>query len=288
MKKVLTICLIMSCATISFAQTSAYPSSVTVYIYLKEKRYDRAKPVIDELCLNVPLKYDPKTNFYKGLIYQGIFDDTTECNYGISKDSALIVSLQAYINSYLFNVDCKIPAAEIFLLNSQRKYEFFEETINDTLRDTLTFINMCDSLFPEIYSYVGKAVLLNVNQKKDFIQVFNTIESRGKNIDRSKVSICYNQFILPEIFGTFTAEVKRHRFNPDSRHLYFGKNYTFHYYILSGCVFDRVKERVSGLYVLKGKRLILYPSDKSGKMRFRLKNDMLIQKFLIFNRFRFR
>lgn len=288
MKKVLTICLIMSCATISFAQTSAYPSSVSVYNYLKEKRYDRAKLAIDELCLNATLKYDPKTNFYKGLIYQRIYDDTTECDYGISKDSALIVSLQSYINSYLFNVDCKMPAAEIFLQDSQRIYEFLYETINDTLRDSLTFMNMFDSLFPGIYSYIENAKMLNGSQKFSFTRAFTIIESYEKNIDRSKVSINYRQFKLPEIFGTFTANVKSHRFNPDSRHLYFGENYSFHYYILSGCVYDHVKMRNSGFYVLKGNKVILYPSGKSGKIRLRVKNDMLIQKFLFFNRFKFR
>lgn len=284
----LVLYLILICQIYSYGQTSVYPSSIAAYKYFKEKRYDRAKPLIDELCLNASLKYNPKAHFWKALIYQGIYDDTTECNYGISKDSALIISLQSYINSFLFNIDCKIAAAEIFLQNSQKINEFLDETINDTLRDSLTFLNMCDSLYPNIYSYIGKAVLLNEIQKEDFIQVFKTIESRGKNIDRTKISINYRQYKLPEISGTFTAIVKSHRFNPDSRHLHFGKNYTFHYYILSGCVYDQVKMRVSGFYVLKGKRIILYPSGKSGKIRLRVKNDMLIQKFLFFNRFKFR
>jgi|GEM_PF-5092765 len=289
MKKVLAICLIMSCATISFAQTSAYPSSVTVYINLKEKRYDRAKPVIDELCLNVPLKYDPKTNFYKGLIYQGIFDDTTECNYGISKDSALIVSLQAYINSYLFNVEYDdIQVSEKVLYNINDISKQLYETLNDPLRDTLVFLSMCDSLFPDVYSVIEKAQMLNESQKFSFTRAFTIIESHGKNIDRSKVSINYRQFKLPEMFGTYLATEKRPKGYPDSRYLQFCKNYTFWYFVVTDFDYDSVRKRVSGVYVVKGKRIILYPSGKSGKIRLRLKNDMLIQKFLIFNRFRFR
>lgn len=288
MKKILAICFFLCSAIISYAQKPAYPSSVSVYKYLNEKKYDRAKPLIDELCCNAYLKYNPKAHFWKGLIYQGIYEDTTEYNYGISKDSALIISLQSYFNSYLFNIDSKIAAADIFIQNSQRINEFLDKTINDTLRDSLTFLNMCDSIYPDIYSYIGKAVLLNEIQKEDYFQVFKTIEQRGKNIDRSKVSINYRQFKLPEISGTFTATVKSHRINPDSRHLYFGKNYTFYYYILSGCVYDHVTMKVSGFYVVKGKRVILHPSDKSVKIRLRLKKDMLIQKFLLFNRFKFR
>lgn len=170
MKKYFVILLILISIKV-FPQDGSTNCCLNVYNYLQAKKIDRAKECID-LCMQVPqLKIDPKSWLFRGVIYLAIYDDTSALDYGISKDSALLVGIQSYLVSYCLNKHDTI-SADRMLYDSLYRLEHLSAFESSQYADEGVAARLYDSIFPRVFDLIEQASLLSNKEKECYNELF--------------------------------------------------------------------------------------------------------------------
>jgi tetratricopeptide (TPR) repeat protein len=122
MKKILIVLVLVAASQISNAQKQKVNSA---WNYLKYEEYDKAKAAIDEAEANEDSKGLWKTWYYKGLIYQAIYEKKLDKQ--MNAGDALKAACEAYKKS--LDIDAKHDYADEALKNLQAvNYLFGKET----------------------------------------------------------------------------------------------------------------------------------------------------------------
>lgn len=141
------------------------------YNHLQAKKFDRAKECID-LCMQIPqVRVDAKLWLYRGLIYQTIYDDTSALDYGIGKDSALLVGIQSYLVSYCLNKYDTI-SADRMIYDSLYRLEHLSTFESSQCLNEAVAVRLYDSIFPRVFDLIEQASLLSNKEKECYNELF--------------------------------------------------------------------------------------------------------------------
>jgi len=169
-----------------------------------KKNYIKAKYYSDECLKQNDQKHliNSRTWFYRGLVYQEVFEDfdsiynlnieTSLINtskshlkvfyHHIPKDSALIVSAESYLKFFCYNISNdslqidKILTDTIYRVHNLEKLEKFE------FKNKNYQAKFRDIILPKILKYIEKRELSNWNRKEVYLEIFHRIIERNRKI----------------------------------------------------------------------------------------------------------
>ncbi|MCX6273669.1 MAG: hypothetical protein NTV09_00485 [Bacteroidetes bacterium] len=177
-KKLFLLLLVSSAFTFASAQKALIQKA---YNYYKEpyQQYDEAKKAIDEAMQNEETKSNEKAWYYRGLIYQALYNNPT---YGQLCDNCLVTAYESFIKANEINP--KNEWAEIIKglnLNLLMR-DFFNKGVED-----FTHAKYAEALTS--FEYVQKI------NPSDTSAVLNSAYAADKAMNNEKAKLYYNRLI---------------------------------------------------------------------------------------------
>ncbi len=187
--------LILLVVTFSLTAQAQKMAVQTAYNYLKYEDYDKAKEAIDGASLNEGTMSSPKTWYYRGLIYQGLFE-SKNAKFDAIKPGSLQEGYKSFSKAY--DLDTKKEYQEDIL----KRFDFISATL----------------LNKGVDEYVAKSYEQSLG---DFE---TTLEIQNKYFARIDTSALYNAALASDKMGN---NVKAKKYYNDLIKMNYGGAKTF-------------------------------------------------------------
>lgn len=209
MKRIFICIIIILQSTLTFSQSGglicpSQPCECQSHYYLKKNLVNAR--LYSDYCIkknNEKSILNPKTWFYRGLIYQKVYEvydsiysllnDSTldssakshfkDLYHNISKDSVLNISMESYLKAFCYNIQNDTLSTDKIIYDSNYRIQQLEKFKTYEFKNIRYVLELRDIFLPQILDYVAMKTFSLSEEDKIYTEIFWGIIENTGNIE---------------------------------------------------------------------------------------------------------